>query len=106
MVFYFCDIEWNRIIHIAAVCVMKTIIKIIFDKEKGMLLHLRRSVPLFGNSADYDLVKWIDMNRETLSKGIPWMDDNFKPLGKSEKGKAPLNLGWTCYNRPEIPEWP
>ena len=81
-------------------------IKIIFDKENEKLFHLRRIVPSFGGSANYDLVSWTGIKLETLNKGIPWMDDDFRPLGKSDKGIAPLNLEWRCNDRPEIADWP
>jgi hypothetical protein len=81
-------------------------IKIIFDKSQGVLLHMRRSFSKIGNFTRYDLVKWSGVNREMLRQGVPWMDENSKPLGRSENGTAPLNLLWSCEARPEIAEWP
>jgi hypothetical protein len=85
---------------------MKQSIKVIFDRQKKVLLHLWRSNPSLAAQAQYDLVRWSGMTREKLREGIPWMDDNFKPLGTSENGISPLELQWSCESRPEIATWP
>jgi hypothetical protein len=81
-------------------------IKIIFDKVDGQLFHLERTVTAKGNMTRYALTKWKNLKRESLRQRIPWLDDAFNPLGKTELGDAPLNLQWECKERPEIAEWP
>jgi len=81
-------------------------IKIIFDKDSGQLFHLKTTVPAKGVVRLYDLTKWNGIDREKLRGGIPWTNEKFEPLGKSQSGTSPLNLNWKCKARPEITEWP
>jgi hypothetical protein len=81
--------------------------KIIYDKQKKHLVVMTRTIPPKGTEQHYVLNYWKAVSLETLEKGIPWFDENFKPLGeKTRISVSPITVPIEFPDCPEITDWP
>jgi hypothetical protein len=79
----------------------------IYDREKKHLLYLERTTPPKGVIEHYEMVFWKSVSEGVLKKGVPWVDDDFKPTNTSSKiGERPFDPPLFYMDRPALTEWP